>query len=174
MDNFKFSQLKENDLNEAYSIIEERFSFLEGKGIHQYPFPYPTKEDFIKQQRDGINFCLKEDNSLFGIVTLTENVVRGEWNYRIFNRSLRISAFYTNIKVRGGGFGKILIENIEKYALQNSFDQLLLDCYTETGFLEGYYEDIGFKTQEKMVLSYPPRTFECALMVKELNRERRK
>ena len=63
-----FKNIENKDIEIAYSIIEDRYYELVSKGINQYPYPFPKKNDYIEQQKKNLNFGLYDNNILIGLL----------------------------------------------------------------------------------------------------------
>lgn len=161
---YQFKHLCDSQVDEAYRIIELRYSWLCDKGINQYTSPFPTRNNFEKNQRERVNFALIVDDLVVGIVTLTPLHIGEGWEFPIPQNSVWISALFT--RTDSVGTGKILLREIENYARKCGMTQMILDCYLDSGFLEPYYKSNGFETIAHKQFVFGERTFTAALMKK--------
>ena len=160
-----FRQLYNDEVDQAYTIIEKRFQFLKKKGIGQYPFPYPERSVYEQRQIEGLNYCLEEEGEILAIVTLEKNKTLYDWDAIVSEDFFWLSTLYTRVDKSGQGLGVKMLEAIKKYCSKNDMDTLLLDCYKDGNYLEDYYTQQGFFKVREKAFHYPGRVFNACLMM---------
>lgn len=169
-----FRELQENNIENAYNIIEEQYQNLKNKGIKQYPFPFPTKENFIILQKENLNYGLFQDKVLLGIVSLTKNKKNTGWNINDTNY-IWISSLYVNPKYRNNKIGFVIIDHVIKMMSALNINRFYLDCNKDSNFLEKYYGNYGFKNIDEKFFDFPKIKFNACLMFLDIeNKEQNK
>ena len=138
-------QADKSDVKHVFSLVEKRVHWMDCKGIRQwnvtgyldkYPFSY-----YEMQQRNGRLYVLHNNqNRIIGAAVLFEEDDRWE-------DCADLKAFYVHNLVTdssSSGVGKILLQKLEKTAKSHGKDYLRLDCAADNGFLNNYYEDLGY------------------------------
>ncbi|MCK5155905.1 MAG: hypothetical protein KAQ69_05680 [Spirochaetales bacterium] len=161
----KFRILTNTEIDIAYDIVKQRFTYLEAKGINQYPFPFPARVNYIENHYQKENYGYFNNLQLLGIVTLSKRNKLSDWDSKDSNTTfLWVSALYTNPIYKNNNFGYEILCEVQKVAIANNIQTLLLDCYKDGNFLENYYSDYGFSKVSEKMFKYPGRQFTACLM----------
>jgi len=163
----EFRELRDEELDAAYQIICEAVEWLEGKGIEQWvrPLPRPWYE---RRHADGQNFGLFTEGELvavLSIVTLDSTV----WAQHVpQERSTWVATAATARLHHGKGLGKLALTMAIDCVAGRGEKALYLDCLHGTGFLQRYYESLGFERIARATHTYRLGEFDMVLMRKEL------
>jgi N-acetylglutamate synthase-like GNAT family acetyltransferase len=159
-----FKHLTDININDAYSIITDRFNYLVNKGIKQYPFPYPPLNIYKELQERKLNFGLfNNENELLGIVTLVNNKKDTGWN--IDDKDyVWISSLYVNTKFKNKKIGYKILDCIIDHMSKINISKFYLDCNKVGNYLEEYYRKYGFEKIEEKHMKYPSIEFDASLM----------
>ena len=160
-----FRKLETSEISAAYSIIEERFQFIKKKGINQYPFPFPERSVYEERQDKGMNYCLVENWEILAIATLEMNRSLDDWDMVVDEDFFWLSTLNTRVDKSGQGLGLKMLDAIKEYSSENGVETILLDCYKDGDYLEGYYSRNGFQKIREKAFHYPGRIFNACLMV---------
>ncbi len=151
-------------LNQGWEIIEHRFYKLREKGIDQYPSLEYLRETFEKTIVEGTPFGLVVQSKLIGMFVLTSQKIDPRWEWDTNTPFLWLSAFFTDPSVSGQEIGAKLLLEAKRYAVQNLYESIVLDCYCDGNFLESYYQNQGFKTIKTTRFTFRERSFTAALL----------
>lgn len=160
-----FGPLERKHVEIAYSIIEQRFTYLQDKGIHQYARPYPPSSLFLENQALGINYALYNGDGIAGLVTISQIDQVPGWNATdTCKNSLWLTSLYSNPANRGKGAGYRILDEVCLLGERESKQAIYLDCYKDGGFLEQYYSRFGFSAIAEKFVEYPGHSFNACLM----------
>lgn len=166
----EFKNLKDCDVEYAYSILCWRIKDLLSKGIKQYEHPYPPKDIFLKRQKSNYNFALYDDSKLAIIVSLIPNYKPGGWSNEIKKENfIWVTSLFSSKEYKGKNLGYLMLDEIDSFAKTKRYKSLLLDCYLGDGFLVKYYNQRGYNEIARKEVEYPNRRFQAVLMGKELS-----
>jgi hypothetical protein len=158
----------ENNVN-AYSILSQRINSLINNGFKQYVQPYPDFNTYSQRTILKQNWILRYEGSICGIVSLIADGMDSGWKeYYSPSNYYWISSLFVSEAWKYKKIGKILIEECVNISKKHHKEELLLDCYTDSGFLEEYYLGNKFITIGKKLFIYPGREFNAALMKREI------
>ena len=161
--------LKASDVNLAYAILSSRIAGLIARGIDQYPGPFPPRKTFLERQKRGHNFALYNHAKPVAIVTIQENYIPPEWSECADQQSHAwVSSLFVAPDHKYRRVGHLILDAIQAHLRQRGISRIYLDCYIDSGFLEGYYSACGYQTVAKKMFVYPDRKFSAALMKKDL------
>lgn len=159
-----FTTLADRDVATAYSVIVDRFEFLRDRGIDQYPYPYPPRDAYKRDQSARRNYALYEGAQILGIVTLQTDETTADWSeLSLPDLYLWVTALYTPVARRGHGLGYAVLDAVLCHARKRSVPALLLDCYTHGGLVE-YYRRYGFRRLGEKRFAFAGRSFSSTLM----------
>jgi GNAT superfamily N-acetyltransferase len=165
----EFRNLKDCDVENAYSILCWRIEYLLSKGIKQYEYPYPPKDVFVIRQKNNFNYALYDDKKLALIVSLIQNYKPDGWINEIKKDNfLWVTSLFSSKEYKGRNLGYVILDKIDTYAKEKGYNSLFLDCFLGDGFLVKYYNQKGYKEIARKEVEYPNRKFQAVLMEKEL------
>jgi GNAT superfamily N-acetyltransferase len=165
----EFRNLKDRDVENAYSILCWRIEYLLSKGIKQYEHPYPPKDIFLDRQRNNYNYALYDDSTLAIIVSLMPNYKPGGWISELkIENFIWVTSLFSSKEYKGKNLGYFILDEIGTFAKTKGYNSLILDCYLGDGFLVKYYNQKGYKEIARKEVEYPNRIFQAVLMEKEL------
>jgi len=167
---YSFRHLKDEDVDQAYSIICSRVQYLLSRDIKQYTEPYPPMELFVERQKKEYNFGLYYGNELTAIVSIIPNYIPDCWiEYKPKINFAWVTSLFSSEKHKGKNLGYFTMKEVENYLLSQKIYFLLLDCYVDDGdYLVSYYSNINYKEIVRKEICYPTHTFTAALMAKTL------
>jgi len=161
----KFTLVNDCNSKEAYQVLVDRTIQLIDNGFKQYIKPFPVYEIYHKRTLHNENWALTDDGNICGIVSIIKNGIGEEWQdiYSAKNH-FWISSLFVSIKYKHQNIGKVLIESCVEIAKSQHVNELLIDCYIDSHFLEKYYTQYGFTTIGSKLFEFPGRQFNAALM----------
>jgi len=166
----RFTLVNEKNEKQAYQLLVDRTIQLINNGSKQYVKPYPSYDVYHERTLKNENWILSDDLEIFGIVTIVKNGIGAEWK-DIYCKldHFWIASLFVSAEKKHRNIGRLLIENCIKIAKVEKINELLLDCYIDSDFLENYYMKYGFVTLVKKLFVFPNRKFNAALMKLTLN-----
>ncbi|HEX9995795.1 MAG TPA: GNAT family N-acetyltransferase [Abditibacterium sp.] len=145
MNDLEFRLLNARVAERAYLIFCETVAWLREKNIQLWEKPIPRAVYFARQNRSE-NFGLFADAELAVIVSLTD--VPDYWADCVAEADARwLCTLATANRFRGRGLGR---HTVKMALAEQEQSALYLDC--KPGFLEQFYEDLGFEALEKREL----------------------
>jgi len=165
----KFQNLRDCDVEYAYSILCWRIEDLLSKGIKQYERPYPPKDGYLDRQRNRWNYALFDGLKPVVIVSLMLNHKPAGWISEIQKDNfIWVTSLFSSKECKGRNLGRVILDEIDAFAKTGGYDRLMLDCYLGDGFWVEYYVQKGYKEIIRKNVEYPHRIFQAVLMEKEL------
>lgn len=137
-----------------YADIKDVNSYLMDLYIEGYNMHYEARKDIfslktkdelknelIKLIEDPLEFIilLEEGNQLIGYAAF-------QYKFKE-TKSLWIDEIIIDAKMRGQGYGKKLLEGINKIAIENNCRRIELNCWCFNDDALKFYESIGFNAQ---------------------------
>lgn len=148
------------DLNEICEVLKEVVKNKD-KGMNWSEL-YPNREVF-QGDIDNKHLYVLENKEILGVVVLNsiedpnyKNIIwENNENYLVIHR------IFTSYKVRGEGYGKLLIEKSIEVAKENNLKSIRLDTFSENISAQEFYKKRGFKYVGTVNLQGKPGDFYC-------------
>ena len=143
----KILHAKNEDLQEIKNLTEACAIAMQEKGIFQWNEHYPSLEKLRVDIELAELFVLKEDLTILGIIVLTdlmdEEYVPVKWLTESGN-NLYIHRLATHPSVWGKGYGQQLMDFAENFAVENKFESVRLDTFSQNKRNQQFYEARGY------------------------------
>lgn len=140
---YKIEKATMDEIDDIHQLIYDRCLWFLEKGVKGWNIEYyPNKYDnnyFIEQMKINKLLVAKLHNKVCGVMLLKEED-RDYWSND--DSSYYIHHLATDINQKG--IGKKLIDYAKELCKINNKKYLRLDCYTESFFLNNYYQNLGF------------------------------
>ena len=159
MDRFEFRRILDDEVEKAYSIICARTDWLNSKGIKQWTEPLP-RNVFDDRQRNGDNYGLFKGNDICAIISIVKTCV--PWWADETNNEPKwwFETLATRIEFAGMRLGEETIKRAIGQMRSTGSDCVYADCVKGDGFLQQYYEELGFITILEKEIEFP----KCGLL----------
>ena len=136
------------DLHPIKLLTEACAKSMQEKGIFQWNEQYPSRERLsLDIEREEL-FVLEEQGNIRGIIVLTpqmdEEYVPIEWLTPGGN-NLYVHRLATHPSVWGAGYGRILMDFAEKGAVEESYQSVRLDTFSQNQRNQKFYEKRGYR-----------------------------
>ncbi len=135
-----------NEVEAVFELYRERIAWMNREGIAQwnttdYLESYPVTY-YLDQMEQGNLYVLENDadGTAAGAVVLLPEDER--WADRADTQAYYIHNLVTSYREKG--LGSILLEEMERIAIEDQKQFLRLDCAVDNRFLNAYYESRGF------------------------------
>ena len=136
----------------VHKTIEEIYPKYYPRNVVDFFHNYHSKENMGEQLKNEFTLVLFENNKLIGTGTLLEN---------------EIKRFYILPKYQGKGYGKILLEELEKNIEKSKYDNFTLD--SSLGAVEFYLKN-GYMYKDYKTKDLSDENYLCYLeMDKNVN-----
>ncbi|MGI8314750.1 GNAT family N-acetyltransferase [Halobacillus mangrovi] len=159
MDYLSYKLVKANiemieEINKIY--LNCRDALLE-QGILQWDEFYPNKAYFHECIENEFLNVLMENNSILGHVVLSEWQSE-EWkviNWEKKNPTI-IHSLMINPLVQGRGLGPVLVKLCEEYAMDNGYDSVRLDAFSNNAKVLYLYKKLGYQKRGSVFFKSKP------------------
>lgn len=139
---------KIEDITSIMNIIKSAINDMESKDIHQWDDIYPSEEVIKGDIDNGSLYANVEDGIMNAFVVLSEEQAEEYkdliWKYS-FGKQLVIHRLCVAPQNQGGGIARKILGFSEKYGLQNGYDAIRLDAFTENKRALRLYEKSGYE-----------------------------
>lgn len=167
MTDYTFRQLNIDELDAAYSILEEVTNWLLARGVRQWMQPLPF-ETYRQRQRQGENFGLFVDGDLAAVVSLLDDRP-AYWDAYLPETPFKwLATIASSRRYKGQSLGQLIIEEAERLLSESGVEEIYLDCIYGDGILPKYYDLLGFEQIARADLEFAFGTFDSVLMRKVL------
>ncbi|WP_066256478.1 GNAT family N-acetyltransferase [Neobacillus drentensis] len=147
---------KLKEVKQFYSVVT---SDLRKKGVYQWDRFYPNRFVIKTDLKKGSLFGIQNGNKVIGAITLntdeSKKYRRIDWEDKK-GTPLIIHRLAVHPSSQGKGYGKLLLQFAEKYALDNGFSSIRLDVFSQNPGALNMYERAGF--QQRGIIRYPFRS----------------
>ena len=127
------------ELDEVVAVLSEAARWLRGRGIEQWPDPYPA--DWVAPSIErGETYLAREGDAVAGTITL-------RWEDPAFwGEQPPVAGYVHGIAVRREfvGAGPQLLEWADEQVGATGRELVRLDCRSDNARLRRYYEELGF------------------------------
>ncbi|MDT8715994.1 GNAT family N-acetyltransferase [Clostridium sp. 19966] len=128
-------------------LIKAAVKDLNDKNINQWDDIYPNKE-VIEEDIKKQNLYVAAEEDIKGIIVLNEFQDKEyfdlKWRYTE-GKPLVIHRLCVHPKAQGRGVAKALISFAESFAIENNYNFMRLDAFTENSISCSLYEKVGFE-----------------------------
>jgi GNAT superfamily N-acetyltransferase len=136
----------------VHKTIEEIYPKYYPRSAVDFFHYHHSKEKMEKQLSNEVTLILSDDNKFIGTGSLFEN---------------EIKRFFILPEYQGNGYGKILLNRLEKSIDRNKYDKYVLD--SSLGAVE-FYRKNGYLYKDYKTINLPDDTYLCYLeMYKNIN-----
>lgn len=163
MCSYSLRRLKDSELAQGLSILQDNLQWLEERGIRQW------SADFIKKaypgyQKAGENFAFEQENRIVAVLSIHKRVP-AYWREVLNTRDRRfLSKLAVDVNLRGQGFGRRAIQAVQRLLRDEKENELFLEVSHEEGFLIKYYKELDFVVIDRTDTECESGTFDMVLM----------
>ena len=145
------------DIKEIIKIIKDAIIDMESEGIDQWDSIYPNEDVIGNDVYEGNLYVYIDENIIKGFIILNEFQDREyeaiKWKNDT-DKNLVIHRLCINPKYKSKGIATTLIEYAERFAKDNKYEAIRLDCFTQNNhacklYEKNYYEKRGTVTFRK-------------------------
>lgn len=158
-----------NQREEIYEIIENCKTSLQAEGIFQWTDHYPTLQVIQNDIESGNLYQIQSDNGILGIINIStiqeEEYKTINWTYPD-ETCLVIHRLAVDPKHQGQGFAQKLMTFAENYGIENGFESIRLDAYSQNIRVLRFYEKRAYTKQGEVY--FPKRDFPFYCYEKQL------
>lgn len=141
--NMMIKKASEKDLEQLLSIVKSCGQNLIEQGIFQWNEKYPSKEVLLDDIALQQIWKLQEANTIVGLIVITEmeDAEYHQVKWLIKNdKNLYIHRLAVHPNFQGKGFAQKLMDFAEKYALENGYNSIRLDTFSQNKRNQQFYE----------------------------------
>lgn len=135
-------------LDRIKSLTESCAKAMQENGIFQWNEYYPSREKLRQDIEREELFVLEEEEKIYGIVVLTpemdEEYLPIEWLTSGGN-NLYVHRLATRPSVWGRGYGQKLMDFAENLAVEQNYQSVRLDTFSQNQRNQKFYERRGYK-----------------------------
>ena len=164
----QFRNLNNDEIDEAYRIVSERTEWLNSKKIRQWIAVLP-KDILFQRQNKNENYGLFVDSSMAVFLSLVKEI-NEDWIDVVGNAEEYWLYTLCSAKAySGNSYGVYAMNKVIEKMKDLKIKSLYLDCVSGNGFLENFYNNLGFATISKKEFSYQGvGIFDMVLMKHEI------
>jgi ribosomal protein S18 acetylase RimI-like enzyme len=153
----------------VYEIIKNCKSSLQAEGIFQWTDNYPTLQIIQNDIELGNLYHIQFDNDILGIINIS-NIQEEEyktinWTYPD-ETCLVIHRLAIDPAHQGQGLAQKLMDFAEMYGIENGFQSIRLDAYSQNTRVLSFYEKRTYTKQGEVY--FPERDFPFYCYEKQL------
>lgn len=137
----------EPDLSQLLSIIKSCGQNLIEQGIFQWNEKYPSKEVLLEDIALQQIWKLEDGNKIVGLIVLTENEDEEYQHVKWLTKNqqnLYIHRLAVHPKFQGKGYAQKLMDFAEKYAMENNYNSIRLDTFSQNKRNQKFYEQRNY------------------------------
>ena len=143
----QIEKAKTEDIEALMALFGKCTKALLSAGIQQWNGTYPTVAIFQKDIEAECVFIVKENDKLLATITLNahqdEQYKAIRWKYPS-EKVLVIHRLAVSPDAQGKGWGKVLCDFSESFGLQNGYEVIRLDAYSDNPVSCGLYEKLNY------------------------------
>lgn len=133
----------EKDLEQLLSIVKSCGQNLIEQGIFQWNEKYPSKEVLLDDIALQQIWKLQEANTIVGLIVITE-IEDAEYHLVKWltknDKNLYIHRLAVHPNFQGKGFAQKLMDFAERFALENGYNSIRLDTFSQNKRNQQFYE----------------------------------
>jgi len=141
------------DLEKSYSITKSCGKHLIENGIFQWNDSYPSKEVLQKDIELQQIWKLEDENEIVGIMVLTEIEDKEYDSVKWLTknkRNLYMHRLAVNSEFQGKGYAQKLMDFAENFAIENKYDSIRLDTFSQNKRNQRFYEQRNYVKLESI------------------------
>jgi ribosomal protein S18 acetylase RimI-like enzyme len=135
------------DLEQLLNVVKSCGQNLIEQGIFQWNEEYPKREDLLEDLELQELWKLENENSIIGLIVLTENEDAEYQDVKWLtknHKNLYIHRLAIHPDFQGKGYAQKLMDFAEKYALDNSYNSIRLDTFSQNKRNQQFYEQRNY------------------------------
>lgn len=153
-----------HQLPEIMNIIKYCIKDMESQGIFQWGEYYPTKDEFECDINSRTLYSTMVDNSLEGIITLSEfqypEYQNIDWSDQ-HGKNLVIYRLAVHPQNQNQGIARKIMDFAELYAVNKGYTSIRLDAYSGNKRVLKFYEKRGYKNKGQVFFDKRDLPFYC-------------
>lgn len=136
------------DIDKIIKITKACARFMIEKDIYQWNEHYPNAAAFKNDVLRNELYVIEDNKTLFGCVVISsfmdEEYIPISWITKN-KRNIYIHRLAIHPKYQGKGYAQKLMDFAEKYALENNYNSVRLDTFSQNKRNQKFYELRGYK-----------------------------
>lgn len=149
---------------EIFDLLQSCAADMREQGIFQWNENYPLVSHVEKDISNKSMYCLMEDERVAGIVVIDENqsieYKTVAWQYHS-TPILVVHRFAVHPHFQKQGIGKKLMDFALNFALENDYQSIRLDAYSENERTQRFYQNRGYIKRGEIHFPYREAHFNC-------------
>ena len=136
------------DIARLMDITKACANYMIGNGIYQWNEHYPSKEAFVNDLKRHELYVLEVDDKLIGCIVIStymdEEYLPIDWLTPSLN-NIYIHRVSIHPDHQGKSYARQLMDFAENYAIENNYDSIRLDTFSQNKRNQKFYELRGYK-----------------------------
>ena len=136
-----------SDIDNIFTLFEIAKADMDSKGIYQWDSIYPTKDNYIEDISKGTLYIVENENGIVAVYVVSvesdEEYGKGSWQYADETACI-LHRFCVNPQYQNQGFGKLILQHIEKQAKSMHYHSIRLDVFTQNPHAVNLYKKSNY------------------------------
>lgn len=141
------------DLDQLLTVVKSCGQNLIEQGIFQWNEEYPKREDLLEDIELQELWKLEDQNKIIGLIVLTENEDAEYQDVKWLTKNQRhlyVHRLAVDPKFQGKGNAQKLMDFAENYALENNYNSIRLDTFSQNNRNLKFYEQRNYTRLESI------------------------
>ncbi|GKX29321.1 N-acetyltransferase [Vallitalea longa] len=153
-----------NDIEKIMMLIKACVNNMRTNNIDQWDDKYPDIEIVTKDITEGNLYIMKDDDNIYGMVTINEKQ-EDEYSEVIWrsdsSKILVVHRLAVDPQVQGNDIGKSLMKFAEDSAILKHYDSIRLDTYCGNPIALDFYRKLGYERVGHIYFPHKELPFYC-------------
>lgn len=149
---------KPEELDAILELTRSCGKHMRENGIDQWDENYPDRGSLERDIANKTLFAYRKGGDILGIVVLNETqdpeYAEMNWSTSEFNRNLVVHRLAVSPDQQGKGIARKIMDFAEEWALENNFDAIRLDTFSQNPRNQRFYKKRGYSEVGSVFLSY--------------------
>ena len=147
-----------DELEEILTLTLACGQHMRDNGIDQWDADYPNREVILQDLQTQTLFAYREDNEVLGIVVLNESQDAEygaiNWSTSEEERNIVVHRLAVRPDQQGRGIARTLMDFGEQWAMENQYDAIRLDTFSQNSRNQRFYLNRGYTALDSVYLKY--------------------
>jgi GNAT superfamily N-acetyltransferase len=149
---------KPEELDAILELTRSCGRHMRENGIDQWDENYPDRESLDRDITKETLFAYRENGEVVGIIVLNETqdpeYAEINWSTSAADRNIVVHRLAVSPDHQGKGIARKIMDFAEKWALENNFDAIRLDTFSQNPRNQRFYKNRGYTELGSVFLSY--------------------
>lgn len=131
---------------------------MRDNGIDQWDADYPSREILLQDLETETLFAYRENDTVIGIVVLNETqdaeYADVDWSTTEADRNIVVHRLAVRPDHQGKGIARQLMDFAEAWAVENKYDAIRLDTFSQNTRNQRFYTSRGYRNLGSVYLKY--------------------